>query len=80
MFSLGVPRTSASLIPTTTDSSPLTPLSLGTRVAAAAIAAGGSTAPRRHFLFCTLRPEGVRTRAAKGKRRERDRGVRGGET
>ncbi|KIK62427.1 hypothetical protein GYMLUDRAFT_142603, partial [Collybiopsis luxurians FD-317 M1] len=57
MFSLGVPRTSSSLNPGDTAAPHTGPLSLGTRVAAAAIAAGGSTAPRRHFLFCTLRPE-----------------------
>ncbi|KAF8824963.1 hypothetical protein F5879DRAFT_810800 [Lentinula edodes] len=80
MFSLGVPRTSSSLNPTNVEVAQHAPLSLGTRVAAAAIAAGGSTAPRRHFLFCTLRPEGTRQRGAKGKRRERERSSRVGDT
>ncbi|KAJ3783412.1 hypothetical protein GGU10DRAFT_53327 [Lentinula aff. detonsa] len=78
MFSLGVPRTSSSLNPTNAEVTQHAPLSLGTRVAAAAIAAGGSTAPRRHFLFCTLRQEGTRQRGAKGKRKERGRNSRGG--
>ncbi|KAJ3767363.1 hypothetical protein FB446DRAFT_793267 [Lentinula raphanica] len=78
MFSLGVPRTSSSLNPTGVDATQHTPVSLGTRVAAAAIAAGGSTAPRRHFLFCTLHTEGTRQRVAKGKRRARDGAFRGG--
>ncbi|KAF5370660.1 hypothetical protein D9758_001838 [Tetrapyrgos nigripes] len=33
-----------------------TDTALGTRVAAAAVA-GGASGPRRHFLFCTLKPE-----------------------
>ncbi|KAJ7594852.1 hypothetical protein C8J56DRAFT_1023330 [Mycena floridula] len=53
MFSLGV-RGSG------TDTTPL-----GTRVATAAVA-GGATGPRRHFLFCTLRPEVIpRTRKSR---------------
>ncbi|KAF4567661.1 hypothetical protein EYR40_006663 [Pleurotus pulmonarius] len=45
MFSLGV-RGSG------TESAPL-----GARVAAAAAVAGGVTGPRRHFLYCSLKPE-----------------------
>ncbi|THU95344.1 hypothetical protein K435DRAFT_755796 [Dendrothele bispora CBS 962.96] len=42
-----------------------TDTALGTRVAAAAVA-GGASGPRRHFLFCTLKPEPVpRTRRSR---------------
>ncbi|KAK7472610.1 hypothetical protein VKT23_000723 [Stygiomarasmius scandens] len=42
-----------------------TDTALGTRVAAAAVA-GGASGPRRHFLFCTLKPETVpRTRRSR---------------
>jgi hypothetical protein len=42
MFSLGI-RSDANVAP------------LGARVAA--VAAAATTGPRRHFLFCTLKPE-----------------------
>jgi hypothetical protein len=53
MFSLGVRGSGA-------DSAPL-----GTRVGAATVAAG-ATGPRRHFLYCSLKPEVVpRTRRSR---------------
>lgn len=52
MFSLGVRGSGTETVP------------LGTRVAAAA-AAAVVAGPRRHFLFCTLKPDNPRLRRSR---------------